>query len=151
MRQACAVSYQLGLRAIQTYDERPPTEDLFPFAHIASFRVKESADLDEIRRFLEEAARLDRLPSAILIDSRVEGVMGGSGQVAPWSILAGFNPGVPWILAGGLTPENVASAIEITRPWGIDVASGVESSPGRKDPEKVTQLIQAVRSVEDSS
>jgi phosphoribosylanthranilate isomerase len=147
MRQMCSVSYQLGLRAIQTYNEETPTEDPFPFAHIPAFRVKDKIDLEEVRRFVAETAKIGRKPSSVLIDSRVDGQLGGSGQVAPWSLLEGFDPGVPVILAGGLTPENVADAIAIVRPWGVDVASGVESSqPGKKDPEKIAQFIQNVRS-----
>ena len=73
------------------------------------------------------------------------GEMGGTGHRAPWHLLAGFDPGVPVILAGGLTPENVAEAIRAVRPWGVDVASGVESAPGVKDPAKVEAFIRAVR------
>ncbi len=71
--------------------------------------------------------------------------MGGTGHTAPWDLIAGFDPGVPVVLAGGLTPDNVAEAIRVVRPWGVDVASGVESSPGRKDPGKVRAFIQAAR------
>jgi phosphoribosylanthranilate isomerase len=148
MRQICSVSYQLGLRAIQTYDIGVLAEDPFPFAHVAAFRVKEESELDNIQLYVERVSSLGRKPAAILIDSRVDGQLGGTGQVAPWSILAGFNPGVPLILAGGLTPENVADAIAIVRPWGVDVASGLEASPGRKDPLKVAQFIKSVRALE---
>ena len=61
-----------------------------------------------------------------------------------------FDLGVPLILAGGLTPENVAEAITLVQPWGVDVASGVESSPGRKDAEKVGRFVHAVREAADS-
>jgi phosphoribosylanthranilate isomerase len=74
--------------------------------------------------------------------------MGGTGHAAPWELLAGFDPGVPLILAGGLTAENVASAIAIVRPWGVDVASGVESSPGKKDRDKVLRFVKAVRAID---
>ncbi len=136
LRQVCAVAFQLGLRGVQTYDDQPPTEDTFPFAHVPAFRVKDAAGLDHIRRFVEAATTLGRRPAAVLIDSHVEGQMGGTGHKAPWELLAGFDPGVPLILAGGLTPENVAEAIALVRPWGVDVASGVESAPGRKDPDE---------------
>ncbi len=147
-RQVCAVAFQLGLRAIQTYDDDVQAEDSFPFAHITSFRIKNTVDLDGIRQFIEKTTALGRRPAAVLVDSRAEGVMGGSGQVAPWTLLAGFDPGVPLILAGGLNPENIAEAIAIVKPWGVDVASGVESSPGKKDPLKVAQFIQTVHSLE---
>jgi phosphoribosylanthranilate isomerase len=70
---------------------------------------------------------------------------GGTGQTAPWHLLANFDPGVPVILAGGLTPDNVAEAIRIVRPYAVDVASGVESSPGRKDPDKLRRFIENAR------
>jgi phosphoribosylanthranilate isomerase len=138
MRQVTAVAFQLGLRAIQTY-EMPP-EDTFPFSHVPAFRVKDAASLDGIRSYVAV-----RKPAAVLIDAFVEGEMGGTGTRAPWQLLAGFDPGVPVILAGGLTPENVTDAIRTVRPWGVDVASGVESSPGVKDPGKVRAFVAAVR------
>ena len=139
LRQVCAVAFQLGLRGVQTYDDRPPPEDAFPFAHVPAFRVKDAAGLDAVRAFVA-ACR----PSAVLIDSFVDGQMGGTGHRAPWELLAGFDPGVPLILAGGLTPENVGDAIRAVRPWGVDVASGVESAPGVKDRGKVSGFVKAV-------
>jgi phosphoribosylanthranilate isomerase len=145
MRQVCATAYQLGLRAVQTYDSSPSSEDSFPFAHIPAFRVKDDSDLEEIRTFISRAQALGRPPAAILIDAFVPGQAGGTGRRAPWELLAGFDAGVPLILAGGLTPENVAEAIELVRPWGVDVASGVESAPGRKETEKVQQFVKIAR------
>lgn len=145
LRQACAIAYQLGLRGIQTYDDQPPSEDAFPFAHIPSFRIDDEAGLQRIRDFVQTSRQSNRTPSAVLVDSLVAGQMGGTGHKAPWELLAGFDAGVPLILAGGLTPENVGEAIARVRPWAVDVASGVESSPGRKDPVKVLQFIRAAR------
>src|SRR4051812_18332804 len=76
LRQVCAVAYQLGLRGAQTYDDQPPAEDTFPFAHLPAFRMKDAAGLDHVRRFVEAAVRLGRPPAAVLIDSHVEGHMG---------------------------------------------------------------------------
>jgi len=145
LRQVCALAYQLGLRGVQTYDEHPPGENTFPFAHIPAFRVKDAAGLEQIQKFIETATAENRRPAAVLIDSFVPGEMGGTGHVAPWELLRGFNPGVPLILAGGLTPENVAEAIAVVRPWGIDVASGVEFAPGKKDPAKVARFVKIAR------
>ena len=69
----------------------------------------------------------------------------GSGEVFDWSMLDGRERGRPLILAGGLTPANVGRAVKSVRPWGVDVASGVEMSPGVKDPVKVREFIVAAR------
>jgi phosphoribosylanthranilate isomerase len=135
----------LGLRAVQTYSDTPADIDLFPCAHIPAFRVKDRSSFPRIREFVNTLRHAGRPPAAVLVDSYVEGSMGGTGHTAPWELLAGFDPGVPLILAGGLTPDNVAEAIRIVRPWGVDVASGVESAPGKKDPGKVRAFVQAAR------
>lgn len=145
MRQVCAVAFQLGLRGVQTYDDHPPEDDPFPFAHIPAFRVKDATGLEHVRKFVETTAALGRKPAAVLLDSYVEGLLGGTGHRAPWGLLAGFDPGVPVVLAGGLTPENVAEAVALVRPWGVDVASGVESAPGIKDRAKVAHFVKNVR------
>lgn len=69
----------------------------------------------------------------------------GSGKVFDWSLVDQVPSGVRLILAGGLTPENVASAVEYVNPWGVDVSSGVEASPGRKDALKVKRFIENAR------
>jgi phosphoribosylanthranilate isomerase len=149
VRQMCAVAYQLGLRSVQWVGEMPPIEDTFPFGLVAAFRVKDAADLDTIRGYVQQATSAGHPPAAVLLDAHVPGQYGGTGQTAPWDLLAGFDPGVPLILAGGLTPENVADAIRAVRPYGVDVASGVESEPGRKDPDKVRRFVEAVRAAND--
>jgi phosphoribosylanthranilate isomerase len=85
---------------------------------------------------------LPEVGSAFLID----GPDPGSGLLADWSRLEASNlGGRRWLLAGGLTPENVAGAIARLKPWGVDLASGVESAPGIKDPAKVTAFIRAAK------
>ena len=145
MRQMAAIAYQLGLRGFQHHGKNHPIEDSFPFSHIVAFRVRDRDSLVEIESYLNRCRDVGHLPSAILIDAFVDGLEGGTGQTAPWEILADFQPGVPMILAGGLTPENVAEAIHVVRPNAIDVASGVESSPGRKDPAKVLEFVERAR------
>lgn len=70
---------------------------------------------------------------------------GGHGVAFDWTVLAGFFPSVPWFLSGGLYPENVADALAATRAPGVDVSSGVESAPGKKDPLRIHAFIRAVR------
>ena len=82
---------------------------------------------------------------AFLVDASVKGVYGGSGITADWDGAAELAKKYPLLLAGGLTPENVAEAIRRVKPWGVDVASGVESEPGKKDAAKMKAFIRAVR------
>jgi phosphoribosylanthranilate isomerase len=72
----------------------------------------------------------------------------GSGQVFDWKLAEGVPDGVRFLLAGGLNADNVAEAIRRVRPWGVDVATGVEASPGRKDPRKLRAFIAAAKSAE---
>jgi phosphoribosylanthranilate isomerase len=81
----------------------------------------------------------------VLVDARVEGSLGGTGQTFDWSLVAGLAKRRRLVLAGGLTPGNVAAAIAAVRPWCVDVASGVESAPGVKDMEKVRAFVGATR------
>jgi phosphoribosylanthranilate isomerase len=82
---------------------------------------------------------------AFLLDASVKGVYGGSGVTADWDGAAELAKKYPLLLAGGLTPENVAEAVRRVKPWGVDVASGVESAPGEKDPSRIKAFVRAVR------
>ncbi|NWG32908.1 MAG: phosphoribosylanthranilate isomerase [Chloroflexi bacterium] len=82
---------------------------------------------------------------AMLIDAAVQGVYGGSGVTANWNGAAELAKKYPLLLAGGLAPENVAEAVGRVKPWGVDVASGVESAPGEKDAGKMSAFVQAIR------
>jgi phosphoribosylanthranilate isomerase len=131
----------LGISIVQLHGEhREPLVDGVKWIH--AFPVRDRQSVDSIESHVRAAAPL---PFAILVDAHVPGMHGGTGQTAPWQLLADFKPGVPLILAGGLTPENVAEAIRIVRPYAVDVASGVESSPGRKDADKLRRFVEAVR------
>jgi phosphoribosylanthranilate isomerase len=91
-------------------------------------------------------------PPAWLVDAYHPGQYGGTGRRADWSLASGLARKAPVLLAGGLRPENVSAAIRQVRPWGVDVASGVESLPGRKDPYKLAAFVSAVRnSVQEES
>jgi phosphoribosylanthranilate isomerase len=104
-----------------------------------AIRAKDRASLDDSRLF--ETPR-------ILLDAWSPSAYGGTGQTADWKMLADFvagNPSRQFVLAGGLNPGNVADAIRSVRPAAVDVAGGVESAPGRKDPAKVRDFLQAAR------
>jgi len=129
------------IHTVQWHGEEHEAEDISPLRLIPAFPVRDRDSLKGILHYLDSCRSLGLLPAAILVDAHVPGQYGGTGQRAPWELLADFPPVVPLILAGGLTPENVAEAIRIVQPYGVDVASGVESSPGRKDLEKMKRFI----------
>ena len=126
----------LGLDRVQLHgDERPGDYlRLDPLRLIRAVRVRDAASF---------AAASGWKPSLWLYDAFVEGY-GGTGVPAPWALVA-ESARHPFVLAGGLTPDNVAAAILATHPAGVDVASGVERSPGVKDPVKVAAFIAAAR------
>ncbi len=76
---------------------------------------------------------------------------GGNAVAIEWAILEGFAPGKPWLLAGGLNPENVATAIRASGAGGVDVSSGVESAPGKKDAALIHAFIRAVRDHDEAT
>jgi phosphoribosylanthranilate isomerase len=101
---------------------------------IKAMRIKSAADVRAA-----EAFRTD----FHLFDAYWHGLHGGTGQSFDWDLVAKRRSKVPMILAGGLTAENVADAIELVRPFGVDVVSGVEAGPGRKDQAKVEAFLEA--------
>ena len=99
---------------------------------------------DEIERYIQNGA------PACLVDAAVKDAYGGTGHTANWSKAAVLARRHPIFLAGGLNPKNVAEAIHLVRPWGVDVASGVESAPGVKDDGKMRAFVRNVRSTDAS-
>ena len=87
---------------------------------------------------------------AFLVDASVKGLYGGSGVTADWNGAAELAKKYPLLLAGGLTPENVAEAVGRVKPWGVDVASGVESEPGKKDASKMKTFVKAILDIRES-
>jgi phosphoribosylanthranilate isomerase len=140
---------QLGLDAIQLHGDESP-EMLLALGSrtvIRAFRCQPE-DYLRIEQYLAACARHNRLPDAVLIDAYAADQYGGTGQTADWSAIAAARSewfGLPLILAGGLKPENVAAAIQTTKPDAVDTASGVESSPGIKNPQRVRQFIAQAR------
>ena len=103
-----------------------------------AFRVADAASLAPMATY--------SVVDAVLLDSYSPTSRGGTGQTFDWSLAREVKKlGRPMILSGGLSPANVAEAVAAVQPYGVDVSSGVESSPGRKDHEKVRQFIRACR------
>ncbi len=106
-------------------------------------RVPRSDD-DKKHDFEQQLVELQKTAiDAIVLDTLVPGHKGGTGQTCDWNTAARIVhfADLPVFLAGGLTPENVAQAVAEVKPYGVDVSSGVESSPGNKDPHKVSRFI----------
>ena len=148
-RPLCEIFAFLGpwrrLRTVQWHGEGCEPGDGRPYRLIPAFPVRDATSLEAVTRHLDACRAAGALPAAVLLDGHAPGQYGGTGRTAPWEMIAAFRPGVPILLAGGLTPENVAEAVRVVRPYAVDVASGVESAPGRKDVEKMRRFIAAAR------
>jgi phosphoribosylanthranilate isomerase len=138
VEQIVATMDTCGLALAQLHgDETPEMLNALEGKAFKAFR----GDLDE-RMIVKQSP-------AFLIDAAVKGTYGGSGVKADWSSAAELAKKYPLLLAGGLTAENVADAVRQVKPWGVDVASGVESEPGKKDAAKMQAFVQAVRQGQD--
>ena len=131
------VATNCRLDAIQLHGNEPPE-----FCHsldlrvIKAFRVKGNETLDILPKFQVDA---------YLLDAYVKGKLGGTGETFDWNLACHAKRYGQIILAGGLNPSNVSTAISQVKPYAVDVSSGVEVEPGRKDPEKVRDFIRTVR------
>ncbi len=148
--QVAGLAKRLGITIVQLHGHEPP-EDLLALGSlqvIRSFRLDRAAAWGPVIEYLSRAGGLGRVPDAVLVDAYVAGRPGGTGAIVADDVLDSIPPLHRLILAGGLTPENVAERVARARPWMVDVASGVEHFPGRKDLARVAAFIQAARSVE---
>ena len=138
-----------GLDAVQLHGDEPieTIKELQDLRVIRALRI--AGDMQEVAaREMEDCVRLNALPFAWLVDARTPEAYGGTGRRVDWQSLAPARRDDSWpplILAGGLTPSNVAQAVAAVQPWGVDVASGVESAPGVKSLELTRQFITACR------
>jgi phosphoribosylanthranilate isomerase len=137
---------RLGLDWVQLHGDEPPefVAELPGLAVIRAVRLQDWASV----LLPASKGKLIRLPKAVLIDAYSASAYGGTGTTVAWEAVPGAKnrlAGLPVILAGGLTPENVAEAIQMARPDAVDTASGVESSPGIKDLAKVREFVAAAR------
>lgn len=118
-------------------DEPPEFCNQFSLPYIKAIRVKSDTDL------LQYAKRY-RSASGLLLDTYAAGVPGGTGHTFDWQLIPS-QLSLPLILSGGLNPDNVVSAIQQTKPWAVDVSSGVEASKGIKDEKKIFAFMQGVK------
>jgi phosphoribosylanthranilate isomerase len=147
---------ECGLTGVQLHTTSEPTLALRLREHFAAIPARGRLGILRVMHYGTEfeeqlrELRQDHAVDAVLIDSRTAKAVGGTGVAFDWrAAQASFLRSAPHlrlILAGGLTPENVAEALYTLQPWGVDVASGVEASPGKKDPAKVKRFVEAARS-----
>jgi phosphoribosylanthranilate isomerase len=125
-----------GVGMVQLHGDEPPELCLsLPLPVLKAIRVTDANSLAALASYEVRGFVLDAPSEAY----------GGSGRTFDWSIVAEAARAMPVILAGGLTPENVGEAVRSVRPWAVDVASGVESTPGIKDADKLRRFLEAAR------
>lgn len=144
VEEIAAVVNQAHLTAVQLHGGEPPEfclqlrRTIAPESElIKAFRVKSA-------QTLEATAAYSDCVDTLLLDAYHPQQHGGTGKTLNWQELARFQPALPWMLAGGLTPDNVSDALSRLQPDGIDLSSGVERSPGDKDLTKVAQLFSTI-------
>lgn len=137
VKETCAFC---GIHTIQLHGDESPEylNSLTEYTRIKSFRVRDKNVIDELKKYSTEA---------YLLDSFVENKLGGTGTVFPWEIAREARTCGQIIIAGGLTPENIADAVTIAGPYAVDVSSGVEKSPGKKDRELVKRFIAIAKGI----
>jgi phosphoribosylanthranilate isomerase len=144
-----AIARDVALDVVQLHGDEPP-EQAVAVAQATGCGVWKAIAVGEAR----DLERLDTWPvEAVLLDAPAVG-RGGAGKVFDWNLAREarrLHPARSFVLAGGLAPHNVAAAIEAVAPWAVDVASGVESAPGLKDPAKLAAFIAAVRARGESA
>lgn len=133
---------ECGLDTLQFHGEETPEfcRQFAPLKVVKAFRIQNADSLKPLPEYAVDAW---------LLDSYVAGQRGGTGEKFNWDLAAQAKElGRPVILAGGLTPENVADAVQQVWPYGVDVSSGVESAPGQKDAGLVRRFVEIVREME---
>lgn len=147
LNELIAAVQDCGLTGVQLYsgcesDAAPRLHERF-----SSLRILKVVHFQQGLDVELRIARADRAIDAVLVDSRTAKLLGGTGVPFDWKAAQGKVDGskLRIIVAGGLNPENVGEAIKVLKPWGVDVASGVETSPGKKDPDKVRIFIENAR------
>jgi phosphoribosylanthranilate isomerase len=147
---AAALLADCGLDLAQLSGEEPPAHVGDPASPLygRAYKTVRPSSLEEAEAEAEwyAAPQADGEQPALLLDSYHPVLRGGSGETGNWAVAAALAAQVPRLmLAGGLTPENVAGAVRQVRPYAVDVASGVERAPGQKDAERVRSFVRRAR------
>ncbi len=134
-----AVASECGLSVIQLHGLEAPGDVALikPLKVVKTFHVDKKFENSQISRY--------RSADAFLVDTQVAGRLGGTGKVFDWKALKKIDFSKPLIVSGGLNPQNVGAAIRFFKPYGVDVSSGVEKAPGKKNLKKVKQFILNVK------
>jgi phosphoribosylanthranilate isomerase len=138
-----ALARAVRLGSVQLHGEESPA-DVAALAR--KHRVTKAVQVK--RGFRAASLARYRAADAILLDGFAPGLHGGTGRTLDWKLARATRRYTRIILAGGLTPENIAEAIRVAQPYAVDVASGVEARPGRKDPARLRELFDAIASAE---
>jgi len=138
--EAADIAQIAGVQVLQLHGDETPEycRQLSDWPLIKAVRVGEGPLQDRLEEYLVQA---------FLLDSRDERLFGGTGKAFDWTRANEIKAVKPIILAGGLRPENVREAVRTVMPYGLDVCSGVESAPGKKDPGKLERFMNEVRDV----
>lgn len=136
--EAADIAREVGLSAVQLHGDEPPdTYRSLPVRVIKAVAVTGNGSGDLVAAIPASAT--------VLLDAHDPVKRGGTGRAIDWTVAAAVARRRPIILSGGLNADNVVSAVEAVRPYAIDVSSGVESAPGRKDPQKLRALFDALQ------
>jgi phosphoribosylanthranilate isomerase len=138
-REALELLSTLGADRLQLHGDESQEQLLALAPH--AFKALRVGGAEDVERALSFPGH------PLLVDAKVAGQLGGTGHTIDWPLVVPLARQRPLLLAGGLTPENVEQAVSVVRPWGVDTASGVDSSadPRRKDPDKLRRFVAAAR------
>ncbi|AFZ17020.1 phosphoribosylanthranilate isomerase [Allocoleopsis franciscana] len=145
--EICQIAADAGLTSVQLHGDESPE-----FCEKLRYALPEMEILKALRvktpECLERAVTYTPCVDTLLLDAYHPQLLGGTGKTLDWAILREFCPSIPWLLAGGLTPDNILDALRELQPSGIDLSSGVERSPGDKDLAQVALLFERLGSLD---
>lgn len=137
------IARQTGVDLVQLHgNESPEYCAMIEKPVIKALHIDETTGAESVKEMVEA---YDGETRYLLFDTRVEGKWGGTGQAFDWSLLEDTVGGKPYFLSGGINAQNVKKACSVTRPYAVDLSSGVESEPGVKDYDKIDAFMKAVR------